>query len=68
MAKVLEEIKGLESKQPLFREFCKVNNLHDGDYYTPLDYILYADSIPLVKQLEIIRKYEPQFRLPNSNL
>ena len=59
---------GLDSKQPLFREFCRLNNLHDGDCYSAADYINYVDSLSLAEQLGIIRKYNPDFKLKNCNI
>ena len=35
----MTEIKNLQEKNPLFREFCKINGLKDGDYYSSLDYL-----------------------------
>lgn len=68
MAAELTKIRRLESKQPLFREFCKINGLKDGDFFKAIDYIFWVDRLPLTKQLEINRKYKPDFKLKNCNL
>ena len=62
------KIENLESKQPLFQEFCKINNLKDNDYYEPVDYIFWCDTLTRIQQLNIIRKYDPKFKLNNCNL
>lgn len=61
-------ITDLESKQPLFREFCKVKNLKDGDSYKAIEYIMWCDDLTLSQQLQVIRKYHPQFKLKNCSL
>lgn len=62
------KIESLESKQPLFQEFCKINNLKNNDYYKPTDYIFWCDTLTFIQQLNIIRKYDPKFKLNNCNL
>lgn len=42
--RAMTEIKNLQEKNPLFREFCKINGLKDGDYYSAVDYIEYCDG------------------------
>lgn len=68
MAAAMIEIMGLSDCQPLFQEFCKVHCLKDGDFYRAIDYLLWVDSLTLSKQLEIIRKYIPDFKMKNCNL
>lgn len=68
MAAVLEEIKGLSEKQPLFQEFCKINGLSEGDSFKSTDYINWVDCLSLAAQIQIIRKYQPDFKLKNCNL
>ena len=68
MAAAMMEITGLSKCQPLFQEFCKVKGLRDGDFYRAIDYLTWADGLTLAKQLEIIRKYIPDFKMKNCNL
>ena len=68
MAVALTEIECLEKCQPLFREYCKIKGLKCGDFYKATDYMTWVDSLSLPQQLEIIRKYRPDFKLKNSNL
>ena len=68
MAAAMIEITGLIKCQPLFQEFCKVKGLRDGDFYRAIDYLLWVDGLALAKQLEIIRKYIPDFKMKNCNL
>ena len=68
MAAAMIEIMGLSECQPLFQEFCKVKGLRDGDFYRAIDYLLWVDGLTLAKQLEIIRKYIPDFKMKNCNL
>ena len=68
MAAAMIEIMGLSECQPLFQEFCKAKGLSDGDFYRAIDYLLWADSLTLAKQLEIIRKYIPDFKMKYCNL
>ena len=68
MAAAMTEITGLSKCQPLFQEFCKVKGLRDGDFYRAIDYLLWVDGLTLAKQLEIIRKYIPDFKMKNCNL
>jgi hypothetical protein len=68
MAAAMIEITGLSECQPLFQEFCKVRGLKDGDFYKAIDYLHWVDGLTLAKQLEIIRKYIPGFKMKNCNL
>jgi hypothetical protein len=68
MAAALTKIQGLQNCQPLFREFCKINGLNDGDLFKATDYMRWVESLNLIQQLEIIRKYKPGFKLRNCNL
>ena len=55
----MTEIRNLQEKNPLFREFCGINGLKEGDYYSAVDYIDFCDSLTLEKAIEITRKYAP---------
>lgn len=68
MAAEMTEIKGLNERQPLFQEFCKVHGLQEGAFYMAIDYLFWVDGLPFVKQLEIIRKYQPDFKMKGCNL
>lgn len=68
MGAMVIQINNLDEKQPLFREFCKQQNLKNGGSYNPIDYIIWCDQLTLIQQLEIIRKYRPDFKLQNCNL
>jgi hypothetical protein len=68
MAAILTTIQGLENKQPLFREFCKINGLGNGCSYKTTDYLLWVDRLSLAEQIKIIRKYQPDFKMKNCNL
>lgn len=61
-------IENLETKNPLFREFCKINGLKNGDYYKAVDYILWCDSLTMKESIEIVRKYIPNFKREDCNL
>ena len=54
------EIKNLSEKCGLFREFCKVNSLNDGDYYSAIDYLDFCDDLTFEQRTEITRKYDPE--------
>ena len=56
MAVAMTEITGLSECQPIFREFCKVHGLKDGDFYKAIDYIFWVDEFTLAEQIAIIRK------------
>ena len=60
--RAITEIKNLQEKTPLFREFCEINGLKDGDYYSAIDYIDYCDGLSRLEILEITQKYEPNFK------
>lgn len=66
--RAMTEIKNLQEKTPLFREFCKINGLKDGDYYSALDYLEYCDDLTFAQTIEITRKYEPDFKRDDCNL
>jgi hypothetical protein len=68
MAIAMVEIQGLESKQPLFKEFCKINKLSEGSFYKATDYIFWVDKLSIGEQLAIIRKYQPNYKMKNCNL
>ena len=68
MAAAMIEIMGLAVAQPLFKEFCKVHGLKDGDFYRAIDYLFWVDGLTLVEQIAIIRKYKPNFKMANCNL
>ena len=68
MAAAMIEIMGLSDCQPLFKEFCKVHGLKDGDFYKAVDYLFWVDGLTLVDQIAIIRKYRPDFKMANCNL
>ena len=68
MSAVKYRIDSLENKQPLFKEFCNLNGLKNGDYYKPVDFLFYTQSLTLVEMLKVVRKYKPDFKLPNCNL
>lgn len=58
----MTEIKNLQEKNPLFREYCKINGLKDGDYYSAIDYLEYCDGLTRSEILKITQKYEPSFK------
>lgn len=60
--RAITEIKNLQEKNPLFREFCKINGLKDGDYYSAIDYIDYCNELTRSEILKITQKYEPSFK------
>ena len=60
--RAITEIKNLQEKTPLFREFCEINGLKDRDYYSAIDYIDYCDGLSRLEILEITQKYEPNFK------
>lgn len=66
--RAITEIKNLQEKTPLFREYCKINGLKDGDYYSAIDYIDYCDDLTWAQAIETMRKYEPDFKLDDCNL
>lgn len=68
MAAALVEIKGLSEMQPLFQEFCKIKGLSDGDFFRPVDYLLWNNGLTLEQQLQIVRKYIPGFKMKSCNL
>lgn len=61
--RAMSEIKNLKEKCGLFREFCKINGLKDGDYYSAVEYLEYCGGLTLAQTAEIMRKYEPDFNL-----
>ena len=68
MAAAMIEIMELIDCQPLFKEFCKVHGLKDGDFYKAVDYLFWVDGFTLAEQIAIIRKYKPDFKMSNCNL
>ena len=64
----LTEIKNLREKCGLFREFCKINGLKNGDCYSAIDYIDFCDDLSWEQTIEITRKYEPDFKFEDCNL
>lgn len=60
--RAMNEIKNLQEKNPLFHEFCKINGLKEGDYYSPIDYIDYCNGLTRQEILKIAQKYEPNFK------
>jgi len=58
----MTEIKNLQEKNPLFREYCKINGLKDGDYYSAVEYLEYCDGLTRFEVLKITQKYEPNFK------
>ena len=60
--RAITEIKNLQEKTPLFREFCEINGLKDGDYYSVIDYIDYYNELSMSEILKITQKYEPNFK------
>lgn len=56
------KICNLQEKNPLFREFCKIHGLKDGDYYSGIDYIDFCDGLSMSEILKITQKYEPNFK------
>ena len=60
--RAITEIKNLEEKCGLFREFCKINGLKDGDYYSAIDYIDYCNGLTRPEIVKITQKYEPSFK------
>lgn len=68
MAAQMQTVKNLNELQPLFREFCEVHGLQDGDRYRDVDYIAWVSLLTLPDQLEIIRKYDPGFKFPGCSL
>lgn len=60
--RAITEIKNLQGKNPLFREFCEIRGLKDGDYYSAIDYIDYCNGLSRLEILKITQKYEPNFK------
>lgn len=60
--RAMTEVKNSEDKCGLFREFCKINGLKDGDYYSAIDYIDYCNGLSRSEILKITQKYEPNFK------
>ena len=53
----LNEVRHLERRQPLFREFCRIRGLHEGDQYSSSDYISWAESLTYAMHCDIQRRY-----------
>jgi hypothetical protein len=62
------KIEDLEHKQPLFREFCEINGLKNGDYYKAADFIFWCDSLTIRESISIVRKYIPGFIRDDCNI
>lgn len=60
--RAMTEISNLKEKNPLFREFCKIHGLKEGDYYSAIDYLEYCDGLTRSEILKITQKYEPSFK------
>ena len=60
--RAMTKITELENKCGTFREFCKINGLKDGDYYSAIDYIGYCNGLTRSEILKITQKYEPSFK------
>ena len=45
MSVELVKIETLENKTPFFKEFCRVFNLKEQDYYKTLDYLNWTQSL-----------------------
>ena len=56
------KINNLGKKCGTFREFCEINGLKDGDYYSTIDYIDYYNELSMSEILKITQKYEPNFK------
>lgn len=64
----MTEIRNLQEKNLLFRGFCEIRGLKEGDYYSAVDYLDFCDSLTWGKAFEIIRKYDPDFKMDGCNL
>lgn len=60
--RAITKIKNLQEKTSLFREFCEINGLKEGDYYSAIDYIDYCNGLTRSEILKITQKYEPSFK------
>ena len=60
--RAMTKITELEKKCGTFREFCKINGLNEGDYYSAIDYIDYCNGLTRSEILKITQKYEPSFK------
>ena len=60
--RAMTKITELEKKCGTFREFCEINGLKEGDYYSAIDYIDYYDGLTRSEILKITQKYEPSFK------
>lgn len=60
--RAITKIKNLQEKTSLFREFCEINGLKEGDYYSAIDYIDYCNGLSRSDILKITQKYEPNFK------
>jgi hypothetical protein len=55
--RAMTEIKNLKDKCGLFREFCKINDLKDGDYYSAVDYHYLCPLYLFYKLLRVLFDY-----------
>jgi hypothetical protein len=51
------QIQDLETKQPIFKEYCEINCLKNGDFYKPKDFIIFSDSLSYSDIVRIIKKW-----------
>lgn len=68
MAAEMIKISGLSEKQPLLQEYCKIKGLQDGDFYKAIDFLFWVNALSITEQTEIIRKYNPDFKIKGCNL
>lgn len=50
------QIQNLETAQPIFKAFCEINSLKNGDFYKPIDFINFSDSLSYSDIVRIIKK------------
>ena len=50
------QIQNLETKQPIFKEFCEIHDLKNGDFYKPKDFIVFSDNLSYSDIVRILRK------------
>lgn len=58
MARELHIISGLELRQPLFQEYCREKGKTNGDSYSPVEFVLWLDTLTYAREKEIITKYK----------
>lgn len=47
MSAELVKIENLEKKTSFFKEFCRVHNLKEQDYYKTIDFLNWSQSLSL---------------------